>query len=103
MSANAERGTRHRMRIRVGKQEFTILRHWTEGFSVRSEDAPHVRGLVDVYDGARHVSQCLIVATGEDAGEMSYEYKRRTPLMDGPPADYERAAGVPVGLIAHRH
>ena len=88
-----------RMRVRVGEHDFTILRHWDNGFSLDPEDAPNLRGLVDVYDGARHLSQCLIVASAEENGEMQYEFKRATATADGPALDYERDANAPIGLI----
>ncbi len=88
-----------RMRVSVGDQQFTILRYWDEGFALDVDDAPHLRGLVDVYDGARHLSQCLIVASEEEAGEMVYEFKRSTPHVEVPPKDYEIADDAPVALI----
>ena len=88
-----------RMRVRVGEHDFTILRHWENGFALDIEDAPNLRGLVDVYDGARHLSQCLIVASEEDNGEMHYEFKRATATATGPALDYERDVNAPVGLI----
>ncbi|MEO1537756.1 MAG: hypothetical protein AAFR73_08480 [Pseudomonadota bacterium] len=88
-----------RMRVRVGDQTFTILRHWDTGFALDADDTPHLRGLVDVFDGARHLSQCLIVASEEEAGEMVYEFKRATPHFDVPPKDYEIAEDAPVALI----
>lgn len=88
-----------RMRVRVGELDFTILRHWENGFSLDLDDAPNVRGLVDVYDGARHLSQCLIVASAEENGEMVYEFKRSTACADGPALDYERDEMAPVALI----
>ena len=88
-----------RMRVNVGGQSFTILRYWDDGFALDAEDAPHLRGLVDVYDGARHVSQCLIVASEEDAGEMVYEFKWATPATDRAPLDYSRDDDAPVALI----
>lgn len=90
-----------RLRVRVGDQVFTILRYWDEGFALDADDTPHLRGLVDVYDGARHLSQCLIVASEEDEGEMVYEFKRATAAFDQAPLDYERLAG-PVALIEKR-
>ncbi len=88
-----------RLRVQVGEQKFTILRYWDEGFALDAEDAPQLRGLVDVYDGARHLSQCLIVASEEDAGEMVYEFKRETIAADRAPLDYERSEVAPVALI----
>ncbi len=90
---------RSRLRVRVGEHVFTILRYWDEGFALDAEDAPHLRGFVDVYDGTRHLSQCLIVASAEDAGEMVYEFKRETMATETAPVDYERNANAPVALI----
>lgn len=91
-----------RLKVRVGEHDFTILRYWEEGFSLDADDAPHLRGLVDVYDGARHVSQCLIVASEEEAGEMVYEFKRETMAHDHIPADYEIDANAPIALLTRR-
>lgn len=88
-----------RLRVKAGDQTFVILRVWDKGFALDAEDAPHLRGLVDLYDGARHLSQCLIVASAEESGEMVYEYKRSTAATDRAPLDYERDESAPVGLI----
>jgi hypothetical protein len=88
-----------RLRVQAGDQSFTILRYWDDGFALDIDDAPRVRGLVDVFDGARHLSQCLIVASEEEGGEMVYEFKRATVASDGPALDYERSEAAPVALI----
>jgi hypothetical protein len=88
-----------RLRVRVGDQTFTILRHWEKGFALDAEDAPHLRGLVDLYDGARHLAQCLIVASTQEEGEMVYEFKRSTAAVDHPALDYDRDENAPVALI----
>ena len=90
---------RSRLRVKVGDQTFTILRHWEKGFALDAETAPHLRGLVDLYDGARHLAQCLIVASAEEAGEMVYEFKRSTAAVDRPALDYDRDENAPVALI----
>lgn len=89
-----------RLRVEVGGQSFTILRFWENGFSIDPAGARHFRGLVDVYDGARHVSNCLVVASSEEAGELVYEYKRSTPALEAAPSDYEISATAPIGLLA---
>jgi hypothetical protein len=91
-----------RLKVKAGDRSFVIIRYWDRGFALDAEDAPHLRGLVDVYDGARHLSQCLIVASEEEGGEMVYEFKRATPHSEIPPLDYELAADAPVALI-ERH
>lgn len=86
-----------RMRVSSGDNTFTILRFWDNGFSLDAEEAPNMRGLVDLYDGSRHLSQCLIVASEEDGGERVFEFKRSTAAHDNAPLDYERTG--PAGLI----
>lgn len=99
MARKADQRKKSRLRVKVGEEMFTILRYWDEGFALDQEDAPHLRGLVDVYDGARHMSQCLIVASAEEGGEMVYEFKRATAAMDHAPLDYLRDETAPIALI----
>ena len=91
-----------RLRIRVGLETLTVLKYWGDGFSIDLDDAPQLRGLVDLYDGGKHLYQCLIVASEEDAGEMKYEFKRNTRAEDQAPLDFEQASDAPVALIGHK-
>jgi hypothetical protein len=89
-----------RLRIDVDGSVHPVLRMWKTGFAIEAENAPHLRGLVDLYDGANHLFQCLIVAADEEAGEMQYEFKRATAVAAAAALDFERAANAPAGLIA---
>lgn len=84
------RKRRHRLTIHVGEEAYPILRMFESGFEVERERTPHLRGLVDIFDGPRHLTQALIVATGEDDGVMRYEFKRNTMAADRAPLDFER-------------
>jgi hypothetical protein len=88
-----------RLRLRVGDEVFAVLKYWETGFALDIEDAPHLRGLVDLYDGARHMYQCLIVASEEDGAQMKYEFKRSTEARDKAPLDFVRDENAPVALI----
>ena len=88
-----------RLRLEAGGDVYRVLRMWKTGFSVDAQDAPKLRGLVDLYDGSLHLFQCLIVASEEEAGEMRYEFKRATAVADRQPLDFERPADAPLGLI----
>lgn len=88
-----------RLRIDLDGEVFPVLRISKTGFSIAIGDAPKLRGLVDLYDGANHLLQCLIVAQEEDGGEMVYEFKRATAVMDRAPVDFERRLDAPVALI----
>lgn len=88
-----------RLTVRAGEQTFRILRSWHDGFSLDADEAPHFRGLVDLFDGTRHLSRCLIIASGEDGGEIQFEYKRMTEAADRQPLDFYRSPDAPVALL----
>jgi hypothetical protein len=88
-----------RLRVHIGDQVIEVLRYWESGFSLDADEAPHLRGLVDLYDGARHLYQCLIVASQEESGQMVYEFKRSTAVVDKPALDFYRDEEAPVALL----
>lgn len=88
-----------RLRLEVDGKRYPVLRMWKTGFALDATEAPHLRGLCDLYDGAAHLFQCLIVASDEEAGEMRFEFKRATPVADRPALDFEQAETAPSALI----
>jgi len=96
----ADKVRKSRLRVQVGEATFPVLRYWDTGFSLDMENAPKLRGLVDLYDGGRHLYQCLIVASSQDGGEMIYEFKRNTAAVDKAPLDFYRDVTAPIALLA---
>lgn len=94
--------SKSRLRLSADGETHTILRMWKTGFSMDAESAPTLRGFVDLYDGAIHLFQCLIVTSEEEAGEKKFEFKRLTAVSNTAPIDFERAADAPVALIEAR-
>ena len=94
-----DRLRKSRLRVQVGEAVFPILRFWDGGFALDADRAPKLRGLVDIYDGARHIFQCLIVASVEDNGEVVCEFKRSTTVEDGPALDFWRDENAPVAYL----
>jgi hypothetical protein len=88
-----------RLRVQAGEQTYTVLRMWRGGFSVEADGVPPLRGLVDLYDGDRHLCQCLIIGSEPEAGERCYEFKRNTAATDTAPVDHYRGSDAPVGLL----
>ena len=88
-----------RLRVQVGDAVFPVLEFWEKGFALDIENAPKLRGLVDLFDGSRHLYQCLIVAAEEDGLVMRYEFKRATPAEDKAPLDFARDENAPVALL----
>jgi hypothetical protein len=89
-----------RLRVQVGGAVFPILRFWDEGFALDAALAPRIRGRVDVFDGANHIFQCLIVASVTEGGELLCEFKRSTAVLDRPALDYWRDENAPVGYLS---
>lgn len=89
----------NRFRVQAGDETYPVLRAWQGGFAVEADGAPHLRGLVDLYDGPKHLSRCLIVASEEENGEMRFELKRATDARETQPVDFERDPQAPVALI----
>ncbi len=95
----AKLAKKSRLRVQIGEDVYPILRFSEKNFAIDAENAPHMRGLVDIYDGARHLYQALIVATSFDGHAMVYEFKRNTVASDKAPLDFEREEDAPVALI----
>ncbi|WP_338550292.1 hypothetical protein [Roseovarius phycicola] len=89
-----------RLRVEAGNQSYSVVRAWDGGFALHAETAPHLRGLVDLYDGASHLSRCLIVASEEEGLEMRFELKVVNEAGSEQPVDFERADNAPVALIS---
>lgn len=88
-----------RLRLRIGDQSFTILRMWDQGFALEDDTAAPMRGYADIYDGERHLTQCLIVASGDEPGERHFEFKWATAAHDSAPRDYAPEDNAPAGLL----
>ena len=88
-----------RLCVHSGADVHRVLRLWDGGLALASADAAPLRGHVELYDGPRHLSSCLIVLTEEGAAERVYEFKAVTPVAGGPAADFERADVAPAALI----
>ena len=90
---------RSRLRVQVGDAVFPVLRLWEDGLTLDATLSPQLRGLVDIYDGARHVCQALIVASTEGEGEILCDFKRLTPAQDRAPLDFCKDENAPAGYL----
>jgi hypothetical protein len=100
--AAAQKVTRRRRATRmvhVGDAAYPILDMTEGGFSVEAEDAPHLRGLIDIYDGPRHLYRALIVASEQEGDMMRYEFKRNPPAATQAPVDFETTGEQPVAFL----
>lgn len=88
-----------RLCVHAGDDVFPIVKLMDEGFTVDAERVPKLRGLVDIYDGPRHLSRALIIAADENGALMRYEFKRETPVKDQPIRDYAEDREGPAGYL----
>ena len=98
--ARARRAARKsRLRVQLGDAVFPITRLWHDGFALDAGLSPALRGHVDIYDGARHIFRCLIVASKAENGDLICEFKRATAVSERAPLDYWRDENAPVALL----
>lgn len=95
--AKLSRSARHR--VKFNGEIYPLNRFWTDGFALDAEYAPNMRGLVDIFDGQEHITRCLVVASEESEGEVSYEYKVMTQASTEAPLDFVRPSEAPVALL----
>ena len=88
-----------RYRVQFDGSMYPVLKLWDTGFSLGSEAAPQMRGLVDLFEGSNHFSRCLIIASDEQDGEVKFEFKRSTPPTDKAALDFARRPNAPVALL----
>ena len=95
----SEKRRKARHRVRFDNSMYTVIELWENGFSVESENAPNMRGLVDIFEGPNHLSRCLIIASDEQNGEVTFEFKRRTLAEDQAPLDFVLPSDAPIVLL----
>lgn len=88
-----------RLSVQIGDDVYPIHKLTDDGFSVDATRVPHLRGLVDVFDGPRQISRALIIAATEDGDEMRYDFKRESVLPDRPIRDFVAERPAPDGYL----
>ncbi len=95
----ASKKSKARWRVRVDDQVFPILEMSQSEFAMASEATPALRGLVDIYDGSRYVSQCLIMHAREEDDMRVYEFKWNTEVRRTPALDFAREKPAIAGYL----
>ncbi|SFR33311.1 hypothetical protein [Litoreibacter janthinus] len=88
-----------RLRVQSGEDMIPLVRLAGNHFAIEKDLAPRLRGLVDIYDGARHLYQALVVATSFDGEAVVFEFKRNTATANGPALDFAPEDDAPIGLL----
>ncbi|WP_299413040.1 hypothetical protein [uncultured Sulfitobacter sp.] len=77
-----------RLCVEAGGVYYPVLRRWATGFAVAAGDAPELHGLVNLYDGATHLHECLVTGHEAAGGEMIFTVKKSSGV------DYTAAAHI---------
>lgn len=68
---------------------YPVLRHWAAGFAVAEGQAPALRGVVSLYDGAELLHQCLITGREAAQGEVVFTIKKSSRYDYGATTEIE--------------
>lgn len=90
---------RSRLTVHAGGAVWPVLRRWRGGLALDAAQVTTLRGLVDLYEGSRHVATALIVASAVEGGELICATKRETKVADRPALDFVRDENAPVGYL----
>jgi hypothetical protein len=74
--------------LEAGTRRFAILDLTAESCLIEAPDSACLRGYADIYDGERHMAQCLIVLAAPEGDLLRCTFKRRTAFRLVPPVDY---------------
>ena len=88
-----------RMCVHDGDDIYRILRLWDGGFALESGVADKLRGRVEIYDGPRHLYQCLIVGSEGQGDERVFEFKWLHQVSSQPAVDFVREDVIPAGYL----
>jgi hypothetical protein len=74
--------------MECGRRRFPVIEIASDGCLIEPGDGGVPRGLVDIFDGERHMAQCLIVLAEPQGRYLRCTFKRWTPSRLGPPQDF---------------
>ena len=91
--------SRPRLRLKSAGRTIDVVEAWADGFSIDSNGPQPQRGIVDLFDGARHIRHGLIYQTGADEAHVTFAFKSAHDPRMAQPCDFARAEDGPVALI----
>ncbi|HRO10185.1 hypothetical protein [Amaricoccus sp.] len=77
-----------RLVMECGGRRFPVVAMGMDGCLIDAQDGCVPRGFADIFDGDRHVAQCLIVLAAPEGPYLRCAFKRRTESRPAPPRDF---------------
>jgi hypothetical protein len=74
--------------LAVGGRRFDIRARSADSCLIVAGPQDHFRGSADIYEGDRHIAQCLIVLAEPEGGYRRLTFKRCTPVRQSPARDF---------------
>ncbi|ADO41779.1 hypothetical protein [Ketogulonicigenium vulgare] len=90
-----------RLSIQIDDQVHRILALWDNGLALDASHRAPLRGLVDIFDGPRHLYQCLLVTSREEDGQRIYDFKWIAHVSETRPLDFAQQEETPLLLPYH--
>lgn len=87
--------------VHDGEEVYRIIRFWADGMTLDAKHADRLRGRIEIYDGAQHLYQALVINSEVRGVECVYDFKWIHPVHDYPAVDFVREGKAPVALIGH--
>ena len=85
-AGSAGRGTA--LVMECGSRRYPVVTLGAEGCLIEALDGAVPRGIADIFDGERHVAQCLIVLAAPEGAYLRCTFKRWTAVRAAPPRDF---------------
>lgn len=86
--------------VHDGDDVYRILRMWNDGFALEATGSERLRGRIEIYDGTRHLYQCLVISSEVSGDERQFTFKWQSAIPDRPPADFVREVNAPIALLS---
>jgi len=74
--------------MECGSRRFPVVAMGSDACLVEAPDGFIPRGFADIFDGDRHVAQCLILIAAPEGPFVRCSFKRRTEWRAAPPRDF---------------
>jgi hypothetical protein len=77
--------------MECGSRRFPVVAIGSDGCLIDAHDGFVPRGFADIFEGDRHVENCLIVLAAPEGPFLRLAFKRRTAPRLDPPRDFPEA------------